>query len=90
MERPSVTEDLEQNLREASLRTKLWPMMLNTIQTPEQYRRLVSSIFEDGNTNKGRWLILDIFTKELCARHLDRTQEFLQEYHRCKDEYVET
>lgn len=46
----------QQLIREALIRTEMWKMMLNTIETPDQYRRMIIRVFGDGKTNQGRWL----------------------------------
>ena len=62
--------------------------MLTTIETPEQYRRLVTSIFEDGIINKGRWIILDLFTKDLCERRPEHKQTIMKENSHLKSKFA--
>lgn len=65
-----------------------WEQMLDVIKTKEQYTRLISIIFEDGNYNEGRWLVIRIFTKDLGKRYPEMKEEFLREYDRFRYEKI--
>ncbi len=64
-----------------------WEKWLTDIETPEQYSRLVAVLFEDGKVNAGRWIILKLFTKDLCDRKPNRKPEFMRVFSLAKSQY---
>lgn len=46
-----------------------WKEMVKAIDTREKYRLTVKSMFEDGKYHDGRWLVLAVFTQDVCKAH---------------------
>ncbi len=51
-----------------------------TITTLDQFARVITSVFDDGNYNEGRWLVLWLFTVDLGKKYPDLKEAFVNEY----------
>ena len=60
------TKYVENKIREQSPN---WDRMVQAIDTREKYRLTVLSMFEDGVSNEGRWIVLKVFTEDVCRAH---------------------
>lgn len=65
-----------------------WETMLNTITTLNQYVRVITEVFDDGNYNEGRWLVLWLFTMDLGRKYPDLKEAFVNEYWKLKKNVV--
>jgi len=52
-----------------------WDDALIAVASVESYRQVVQVLFEDGNVNWGRLLVLEMFTKDVCEHHPDLARE---------------
>jgi len=64
-------------------RNRNWNRLLQDITTPQQYREVIDGLFSDDIITNCRLLILECFTRDLCAAHA--TQSFWEEFLRFKE-----
>ena len=46
----------------------IWHLAIESISTVDQYREVISNMCRDGIINRGRIIVLEQFTRELCKR----------------------
>lgn len=54
--------------------------MAKVANSMEAYRSIVESIFSDGVYNDGRFLVLSMFTDEVCLRHPEISEAIRKEH----------
>ncbi len=65
-----------------------WNKALQIVSSPEDYKLVINSMFEDGKVNRGRLAVLEVFTTDVCAKHPHLTTEIQHIYESTKREFL--